>query len=57
MENGFHRAFGDAGFAVDALIRVDIEHLLAFVEAFHRANDHAIRVFAGKARLAYDVGH
>jgi hypothetical protein len=36
---------------------VDVKDLLAFVEAFHRAHHHAIRVFAGEARFTYYVRH
>jgi hypothetical protein len=57
MEDGFNRALGHACFAVDALIRMDVQNLLALVKAFHRAYDHAIGVFAGKARFANNVRH
>jgi pyruvate/oxaloacetate carboxyltransferase len=57
MEDRLHRALGNARFAVDALIRVDIKDLLALVKAFHRANHHAIGVFAGEARFTYYVRH
>ena len=46
MENRFHRAFGNTGFTVNALFWVNVEHLLAFVEAFYGAYNHAIGVFA-----------
>jgi hypothetical protein len=36
---------------------VDVEHLVPFVEAFDRANDHAIGVLAAEAGLANDVRH
>ena len=45
MENGFHWAFWNTGFAVNAFLRVDIQHLVAFVEAFYGAYDYAIGVF------------
>src|SRR5262249_17055574 len=38
MEDRLDRAFRHAGLAVDAILRVDVEHLLALVEAFHRAD-------------------
>ena len=57
VENGFNGTLGHARFAIDAFIRVDVENLLAFVEAFHRAHHHAIGVFAAKARFANDVRH
>jgi hypothetical protein len=57
MEDCFDRAFRYARLAIDALIRMDVEHLLPFVEAFDRANHNAIGVFATEARLANDVSH
>jgi hypothetical protein len=57
VEDGFDRALGHARFAIDALIGVDVENLLPFVEALHGANDHAIGVLASKARFANDVRH
>jgi hypothetical protein len=36
---------------------VDVEHLFAFVEAFHRANDNAIGVLTAEARLNNNVSH
>jgi hypothetical protein len=57
MENRFHRTFRNACFAVNAFIRVDIEHLLAFVEALHWANHDAVGVLARKTRLTNNVGH
>ena len=55
VEDGFDRAFRDAGFAVDALIRMDEEHRLAFVKAFDRADDDAVSVLAVETRLGDDV--
>ena len=46
MENRFDWAFRNASFTVNALFRMNVEHLIAFVEAFHGAYDHAIGVFA-----------
>lgn len=57
MEDGFDGAFGHAGFAIDAFVRMDIEDLLAFVEALDRANDDAVGVLAAEAGLANNVGH
>src|SRR5262249_5852610 len=56
-ENGFDRALGYAGLAVDAINRVDVEHLLPLVEAFDRADDDAVRIFAVMARLSNCVSH
>jgi hypothetical protein len=57
MENRFDRAFGHARLAINALIRMDVKNLVAFIEAFHRANHYAIGVLAAKARFANDVRH
>src|SRR6516165_2912668 len=56
-EDGFDRTFGHAGFAVDAINRVDVEHMLPLIEAFDRADDDAVRVFAVMARLSNSVSH
>lgn len=57
VENGFYWAFCDAGFAVDALIGVNVKHFVPFVETLNGANDDAIGVSASYARLGNDVGH
>src|SRR5688572_12986317 len=57
MKDSLHGTLGHAGFAVDALIRMDVEHLIAFVKAFHWAYNDAIGVLAAKAGLSNDVGH
>ena len=57
MENGFYGAFCDAGFAVNALIGVNVEHFVPFVETLNGANDDAIGISASYARLGNDVGH
>src|SRR5258708_22171998 len=49
IENGFDRALGNACFAIYAMFRVDIQHLLPFVKALTWAHDDAIGVFASKA--------
>jgi hypothetical protein len=36
---------------------MDVQHLLAFIEAFDGANDDAIGVLAAKAGLRNYVGH
>ena len=57
MEDRFHGAFRHARLAVDAFIWVDVQHLFAFVETLHGANDYAIRVLAAKAGLNNNVRH
>ena len=44
--DGVDRAFRLADAAVDAFVRMDDEHVLALVEAVHRADFDAIGVFA-----------
>src|SRR5688572_5407322 len=56
-EDGFGRAFRLAHAAVDALVRIDDEHVLAFVEAVDRTDLDAIHIFAADARVGDDVGH
>jgi len=57
VEDGFNGAFGNACFAINTLFGVDVEHLIAFVEALYWANDDAIGVFASRARLGNNVSH
>jgi len=52
----FDRAFGLAHPAVDALVRVDDEHILALVEAVHGTHLDAVHVFALDAFVVDDVG-
>src|SRR5919112_5310244 len=51
------RALGLADAAVDALVGVDDEHVLALVEAIDRAHLDAIHIFAADAGIGDDVGH
>lgn len=55
--DGFRRAFRFADTAIDALVRMNDEHVLAFVEAIDRANFNAIGVFAFDAGIVDDVSH
>ena len=50
------RAFRLAHAAVNAFVRVDDEHVLAFVEAVHWAHVDAVHNFAANAALVDDVG-
>src|SRR5262249_13751185 len=52
-----NRAFRLAHAAVDALVRVDDEHVLAFIEAVDRTYLHAVHVLAANAIVIDDVGH
>src|SRR3972149_12243621 len=51
-----HRAFGDAHRAIDALVRIDDQHVRTFLEAVDRADVHAVRVLALDARFGHDMG-
>jgi hypothetical protein len=55
--NGISGAFWLAYAAVNAFIRVDDQHVLAFIKAIHGANFHAIHIFALDAVFSDDVGH
>jgi hypothetical protein len=57
VEDGFDRTFGDAGFAVDAFIGMNVEDFFSFIETFDWANHDAIGVFAPEARLGDNVSH
>ena len=56
-QDGFGWAFGLADAAVDAFRRVDHEHVLAFVEAVHRAHLDTVGVLALDAGVGDDLGH
>ena len=55
--NGIGGAFGLAHAAINTFIGVDDQHVLAFIEAIHGANFHAIHIFALDAVFSDDVGH
>jgi acylphosphatase len=55
--DGFGRAFRFADATVDAFIGVNDQHVFAFIEAIHRADFHAVHVFALYAVLGDDVSH
>src|SRR5262245_46529131 len=55
--NGLDRAFRHAGLAVDAVVRIDVQHLLVLVEALHRTDDAAVGVLAVVTRSSDDVSH
>ena len=54
---GIGRALGIAHTSVDAIVRIDDQHVLALVEAIHRADLDAVGVFAGDAVVDDDIGH
>src|SRR6185312_9032178 len=51
------RTFRLANAAVDALVRMNDEHVLAFIEAVHRTDFDAIHVLALDAVVVDDIGH
>src|SRR3569833_3162064 len=55
--DGFWRAFRLADTAIDAFVGVDHQHVLAFVEAVHRADLDAIHELALDAGFGDDIGH
>lgn len=57
VEDRLDRALGNARLAIDAFIRMNVEDLVALVEAFDGANNNAVGVFATKARLSNHVSH
>ena len=57
MENRVHGTLRYACFAVDTLLGMNVKELLAFVEAFHRADDDTARIFTVEAQFTNDVGH
>src|SRR4029434_364163 len=57
MENRLHRALRHTGLTVDALVGMNVENLLPFIEALDRAHYHAISVLAAEARLTNYVSH
>jgi hypothetical protein len=52
-----HRAFRLANAAIDAFVGMDDEHVLALVEAVHRADLNAVGVFAPNTSFVDDVRH
>ena len=55
--DGIGRAFGLADAAINAFIGMNDQHVLAFIEAIHRADFHAVHIFALDAVFSDDVGH
>jgi hypothetical protein len=51
------RAFRLANAAVDALFRMNDQHVFAFIEAVDRTDLDTIRIFALYAAFDDDVGH
>src|SRR2546427_12244474 len=56
-EDRLDRAHGLTGAAVDAFVRMDVEHRVAFVDAIHRTDLDTGLVLHVDARLGDDVRH
>lgn len=56
-EDRVDRALWLAGAAVNALVGVDVEHLVVFVDAVYGADIHAGSVLGFDAGFGDDVGH
>ena len=56
-DDGLRWALRNTDAAVDALVRLDDEQVLAFIEAVDRTDFDAIRIFAFDAVLGDDVRH
>ena len=55
--DGLGGAFGLAYAAVDALVRIDHQHVLAFVEAVDRTHGDAVHVLAADAAVGDEISH
>jgi hypothetical protein len=53
--NGIDRTLRFTNATVDAFVRMDDEHILALVEAIHRAHNDAVHGFATNAHIVDDV--
>jgi hypothetical protein len=56
-KDSLHRAFRDACPTVNAIVGINVELLLIAIEAFARADNHTIGVFAIDAGFSDDVSH
>lgn len=57
VKNSVYRTFGCALKTVNARFRVDVDHLLALVKTFRRADNHAIGILAAEARSCHYMRH
>lgn len=55
--DGFRRAFWFANSTVDALVRMNDEEVLTFVETVHGTDFHTVGIFAFHAVVGDNVGH
>jgi hypothetical protein len=57
VENRFDRAFGNTCFTIDALIGMDVQNLVTFIETLDRAHHYTIGILAPETRLSNYVCH
>jgi hypothetical protein len=57
MVNRLYRAFASTRIAIDALVGIDVQHLLALTKAVAGANHYAVGVLTTEARLSHYEGH
>jgi hypothetical protein len=57
VKNGIDGTLRTAGAAVDAILWVNVKHLVALMEGILRAHNNATSVFAAKTRGSDGVGH
>src|SRR5690606_12627101 len=56
-KNGFRRALRNADSTIYALLGVDDQHAVPFVEAVDRADLHTVHVFTFDAIFGHHIGH
>jgi hypothetical protein len=57
VKNGLNGAFWNAGFTVNTLVWLDVQHPLAFVKALNGTDHYTIGVTAAIAGFSYNVSH
>lgn len=57
IEDRRHRAFGHAGIAVDAFLRINEQHRFALAKTVAGTDNNAVRVLASKTRFSHNHGH
>jgi hypothetical protein len=57
MENGLNGTLWNASFAINAFVRMDVQHPFTFVEALNGTNNDAIGIPTAIAGFCYNVSH
>ena len=57
VKNGFYGTFRHACLAVNALVGMDVNHLIPLVKAFHGTNDYTVCVLTTKTGLSDNMSH